>query len=153
MMTSRSSIGSAFSSDCGGLRVEDPRSVARFGLEPRRPPSRGHTLVMPSSPRRVPSVDRPVTHHAKEPGSRVGRNLTLAGELQKRFLNDILGGIAPLPRIKLERGGVLVEKVCEQVVVHEFIVSALPSPLPLNDARQRAPSHFFSKLSARSGRG
>src|SRR5947199_7205728 len=100
---------------------------------------------MPSSSRSVPRVDRPVTHHAEKPGSRVVRNLTLAGELQKRLLNDILGGITPLPRIKFERGGVLVEKMCEQVVVHEFIVSNLPftSPLPLNDVRQPAPSHFF----------
>src|SRR5947209_972252 len=97
--------------------------------------------MLPSSGR-VPRVDRPVAYDAKQPGSRVRRKISLAGELQKCFLNDILGVIAPLPRIKFEGGRVLVEKLCEQVVVHEFIVSTFPFPLPLNDVRRKGPSHL-----------
>ena len=113
-MTSRCSTGSAASAawaDSGSTRR---RRGPRAGLEPGGALRRGLGLVPAPPPPGDPGVDRPVADRPEQPGRRVERRRRLCRQLHERLLDHVLGLVAPLPRVELQRGGVPVDQPPEQ---------------------------------------
>jgi hypothetical protein len=97
---------------CGGLfSIDAVRTFMRIGFEPRGGAGRGGRFVTAPAPRSDAQVDGLVADNLEEPGGGVFGQGTKASQLQKRLLHHVFRRIAPLPRVKGERGGVLVQEV------------------------------------------
>lgn len=101
--------GEPFQGGDGGIRVE---AIDLVFDEPPFGPGDGRFAAPP--PQRGPAgVDCPVAHDTIQPGYRVGRRLPLPNELDESFLDDILRFPTPLPCAKHQRGGMLVNELCD----------------------------------------
>ncbi len=103
----------------------------RIALEPTLQAGGGPRFMAAPTPGGFRGIDGPVAHHAEEPGRRIGRQSTLPRQLEERFLDHVLGRLAPLPRVKLEGRRVPIYQSPKNVRVHACIAPRPRSILPL----------------------
>lgn len=88
------------------LGIHGGRSpTQRLGLEPSGNVGRGLRFVPFPAMAGDSGVDRTVADRSEQPGVEREKRLTLGRQLHERFLDNVLGRIAPLASVKLQWSG------------------------------------------------
>lgn len=105
-----------------GFGVDLERRIgSRIFFEPAAFDRTRGRFVASSATGRGRGVDRSVAHGAEKPRGAIAGTFVKAYELDERLLNDVLGSVAPLTRVKFERGGVAIDQRCERLRVHTTV--------------------------------
>ena len=106
------------------------------GTKPRRRSCGGPALMSPPPLGGTAGINGGIAYDAVQPGNQPIRRLPLRDELQEGFLDDVLRRGAPLPRIKHQRRGVLIDQPAKNFRAHHLNDVRLGTLSQKNTVRQ-----------------